>query len=515
MGEPLASLVTAFIRIKDKGDFFTIKDNKISLSNGKNNFEFEFDKIFGQKTSNNQIYNEITKLNNNHNLTILAYGQTGSGKTFTINGNSTTLGLAQLILLEVLAICPVEISFIEIYNEKIYDLFDNKEKHLREFDKKNFIQDLISKPINKIEEYLEMSNLISRNRKTAETNLNAFSSRSHLIINIKSKLRTINLIDLAGSENNKRTGNQGERMKESLNINRSLFVLHKVVNSIVNKEKRIPFRDSKLTRLLQYPLSEGYVYLIATIIDSSDNIQEAINTLTFASKSKKIISNIVAQECTPKENTSGVKISMGDGKARFSRRKYDIPISPRIILPKTDRSKEIQRIPSATVESNQPKSNISPLNKKKPKICRLSSFDSSTLKQESNKIQMTPITKMKSKECFLRAALEFESIKDFKSALDSYKTLYKFAPDDDIFEKIKNLQKMNKKETKKYTKTEILKILNSGSFLDLKKLSGIGDKKAQIISDFIQGGNMFECIEDLKMIFKEGIVKMIMENLET
>ncbi|XP_077301440.1 kinesin-like protein KIF22-A, partial [Arctopsyche grandis] len=145
----------------------------------------------------------------------------------------------------------IQISFIEVYNEKVYDAIDSKEKNLRENKETFYIPDLTK---------------------------------------IETKKLIINLVDLAGSENNKKTGNIGERMKESKNINTSLFVLNKVVNAIVNKEMRIPYRDSKLTRLLKESLSGiCKCFIIATVINEVNDGGLTINTLNFASKSRKIL----------------------------------------------------------------------------------------------------------------------------------------------------------------------------------------------------------------------------------
>lgn len=220
------------------------------------------------------------------------------------------------------------LSFLEIYNEKVYDLlvpassnFANAiipDLAIREDAHKNILIPQMTKiSIQNEEEFEKWWNIGCKNRTTAATKLNAQSSRSHSILILqldpsafldcpeRTKLTAapskLHLIDLAGSEDNRKTDNKGVRMMESTSINTSLFVLGKVVDALNQQNKdgkgnlavRIPYRDSKLTRLLQDSLGgKSIALMIANVSPLPDHFHETFNTLTFASKSKHI-SNFV------------------------------------------------------------------------------------------------------------------------------------------------------------------------------------------------------------------------------
>jgi kinesin family protein 22 len=491
------------------------------------------------------------------NLTILAYGQTGSGKTFTISGNSSSrldghtlsnnsltsnfksFGLIQMILNLLIKNEKINISFIEVYNEKIYDGIDSKEKAIREDKDKFYIQDLEKKSVDSMREFEKLWQNFSNNRKIGETDLNLKSSRSHTIIRIETNKIVINLVDLAGSEDNKRTGNTGERMEESKNINTSLFVLNKVVNSIIKNDLRIPYRDSKLTRVLKESLNGvGKCFIIATVIDEIDEAGLTANTLSFASKSRQI--KTIEKPNTPQMITSVKKIE----KATSLRDKINLP-QEQMSQPK-DKSivvkglvfrnfnelnnckqpiKQTDSIQFSNITVESPGNEIKNSPKLTEQIRKLENSErvkrsnaadrsnsSSSIKcpQISNQIEMTPITKQKSKECFVNKALEYEKVENYKMALDIYKTVNKISPSDEFEQKIAELQKKRKITTNSLMSLkEALFVLNSGDLVSLKKLNGVGEKRAEIIADFIAGGNSFECLDDLKILFSSKVVNLI------
>jgi kinesin family protein 22 len=195
------------------------------------------------------------------------------------------------------------ISYLEIYNEKIYDLLSSscQDLPIREDQSRNiFIPNLTETEIVSIEDFRKTYEIGCKNRTVAGTKLNSQSSRSHAILllkvitkdNNKTLCGKLNLIDLAGSEDNRRTDNKGIRLTESSNINQSLFVLAKVVNSLNRGDNRIPYRDSKLTRILQDSLGGNALSLIiANIAPGQQFYLDTYNTLNFASKSRSIINN--------------------------------------------------------------------------------------------------------------------------------------------------------------------------------------------------------------------------------
>lgn len=548
--------VKSFVRVKAHSNDFEIEENTIKIYNVSNSHSvFYFDKVFGPHSTTENIFAELEhafELPLEHNITILAYGQTGSGKTYTMKGTEESPGLVQQILQKLLLKQQVQISFIEIYNEKILDLCDSTEKNLRESNGIVFLQDLTTKTIQDIEEFSRINDVIIKNRKTAETNLNKCSSRSHLIVRIEVDGKVINLVDLAGSENNRKTGNQGNRMIESSSINKSLFVLNKVVNAIVNKEPRIPYRDSKLTRLLQESIGgSGLCYIIATVIDQIDENGEALNTLSFASKSKKIVNHkavkpherimhsvfdrlhankkvedLKKMELDKSKRNEELVVNRHIRRIQVSKKSQE---AEKGFIGVTDNHKfeaqaelEAKKILNQnkilpeyeSIQNEEVKIFESRKARKSKKSIRFDSSSSFRGLISAQNIEMTPITKKKSTECFAAKAREFESVNDYKSALETYKTLFKFAPSEALAEKIKALQKINKKAIQKFSCAKILGILNSGSFIDIKKLSGIGDKRAQMIVDFISGGNFFECLDDLKLLFNEKVVKNILESAD-
>lgn len=521
MEQPIGrASVKSFVRIKPKDKILRIHNNTVEVLNKNNKvFSFEFDRVFSPQATTNDIFKELSPYlltEDSRNLTILAYGQTGSGKTYTISGTKTNQGIEMGLIHQIIDLLlktqEIKISFIEVYNEKVIDAIDSKEKIVREINGRFFIQDLVKQSLNSMSEFQEIWDIFIKNRRVSETNLNMHSSRSHSIARIETFSNLINLVDLAGSENNKKTGNTGERMKESQNINTSLFVLNKVVNSIIKKEIRIPYRDSKLTRLLKESLSgEDKCFIIATVIDELDEAGLTTNTLSFASKSRQILT--IEKPVTeidfvrPFSKIQKKDLSIQNKEAK------ELNADPLIKKCNLEHSNE-QQTSNSNFDLEFQNIEIRKVIKNRKKDKSLNS--SSIIKGQmiSNQIEMTPITKQKSKECFLNKAIEYEKTENYKMAIDTYKTVYKISQSKDIENKIVELTKLRKSSTKKISETAALYALNSGSFIEIKKLNGIGDKRAKIIVDFINGGNSFEVLEDLKMLFNQKIVQKIFDGID-
>lgn len=258
------------------------------------------------------------------NCTIFAYGQTGTGKTYTMSGDMTdTLG----ILSDHAGIIPrvlyslfhkleetdstVKCSFIELYNEELRDLLavDDNTK-LKIFENETKKGQIGSTQVQGVEEtYIESASsgikLLqqgSHKRQVAATNCNDLSSRSHTVFTIAvSTKRTtesgeeyvssgkLNLVDLAGSENIQRSGAENKRAAEAGLINKSLLTLGRVINALVDKSPHIPYRESKLTRLLQDSLGgRTKTCIIATVSPARSNLEETISTLDYAFRAKNI-----------------------------------------------------------------------------------------------------------------------------------------------------------------------------------------------------------------------------------
>ncbi|CAO3674709.1 unnamed protein product [Umbelopsis ramanniana] len=223
----------------------------------------------------------------------------------------------------------IHVSYMEIYKELVYDLLIPREGQgaglsIREDSSRNiFVANLTDREINSLEEFEHIYNNACKNRSTASTKMNVSSSRSHAILSFQVTVAVengkpqeseddsdseqyalsgkINLIDLAGSEDNRRTDNGKERLAESGAINKSLFVLGQVVESINAASSRIPFRDSKMTRILQPSLGgKAQGMMIVNIAPGQSYFMDSYNSLNFATKSKTIenapIVNTISQD---------------------------------------------------------------------------------------------------------------------------------------------------------------------------------------------------------------------------
>ncbi|XP_057966007.1 kinesin-like protein KIN-12F [Malania oleifera] len=273
-----------------------------------------------------------------YNSCMFAYGQTGSGKTYTMLGEieelevkpSPNRGMTPRIFEFLFARIRAEeesrrderlkysckCSFLEIYNEQITDLLDPSSTNLllREDIKKGvYVENLSEIEVWTVSDILRLLAQGSSNRKVAATNMNRESSRSHSVFTcvIESKwekdattnlrFARLNLVDLAGSERQKTSGAEGERLKEAANINKSLSTLGHVIMVLVDvahgKPKHIPYRDSRLTFLLQDSLGgNSKTMIIANVSPSICCAAETLNTLKFAQRAKLIQNNAVVNE---------------------------------------------------------------------------------------------------------------------------------------------------------------------------------------------------------------------------
>ncbi|KAL6876735.1 P-loop containing nucleoside triphosphate hydrolase protein [Trichoderma novae-zelandiae] len=311
-----------------------VKGKVIELSMGANalsNKTYSFDRVFSPAADQSMVFDDTVKpileeMLAGFNCTIFAYGQTGTGKTYTMSGDmSNTLGmlsdeagiiprvLQQLFdKLEVEATdnC-VKCSFIELYNEELRDLLATDEStKLKIYDdasRRGFattlVQGMEEKHIKNAAEGIKVLQEGSLKRQVAATKCNDLSSRSHTIFTITAYVKSsneqgveelvsagkLNLVDLAGSENIQRSGAENKRATEAGLINKSLLTLGRVINALVDHSPHIPYRESKLTRLLQDSLGgRTKTCIIATISPSKSNLEETISTLEYAFRAKNI-----------------------------------------------------------------------------------------------------------------------------------------------------------------------------------------------------------------------------------
>ncbi|GAB0095548.1 Kinesin-like protein Klp61F [Sergentomyia squamirostris] len=299
----------------------------------KTSKKFCFDRVFGVDSHQKSVYSQVVapfigEVLRGYNCTVFAYGQTGTGKTYTMVGeevpelsasweDDSPLGIiprAVVHLFDELRMMDVEysmrISYLELYNEELCDLLsaDDSQK-IRIFDdstKKGsiIVQGLEEVPVHTKDDVYKLLAKGQERRKTASTLMNAQSSRSHTVFSIlvhikengmdgEEMLKTgkINLVDLAGSENITKAGNEkGIRTRETVNINQSLLTLGRVITSLVERHPHVPYRESKLTRLLQESLGgRTKTSIIATISPGHKDLEETLNTLDYAHRAKNIL----------------------------------------------------------------------------------------------------------------------------------------------------------------------------------------------------------------------------------
>ncbi|XP_012588377.1 PREDICTED: kinesin-like protein KIF13A [Condylura cristata] len=267
-----------------------------------------------------------------YNACIFAYGQTGSGKSFSMMGNAEQLGLIPRLccaLFKRISLeqnesqtFKVEVSYMEIYNEKVRDLLDPKgsRQSLKVREHKvlgPYVDGLSQLAVTSFEDIESLMSEGNKSRTVAATNMNEESSRSHAVFNIiitqtlydlqsgnsGEKVSKVSLVDLAGSERVSKTGAAGERLKEGSNINKSLTTLGLVISSLADqaagkgKNKFVPYRDSVLTWLLKDNLGgNSQTSMIATISPAADNYEETLSTLRYADRAKRIVNHAIVNE---------------------------------------------------------------------------------------------------------------------------------------------------------------------------------------------------------------------------
>ncbi|KAI8628934.1 kinesin motor domain-containing protein [Xylariaceae sp. FL1651] len=284
---------------------------------------FAFDRIFDENTTQTEVYEATTKglldsVLDGYNATVFAYGATGCGKTHTITGTTQMPGIIFLTmqeLFEKINDCSdekhteISLSYLEIYNETIRDLLvpggSKQGLMLREDSNQAVtVSGLTSHHPKDVQEVMDMIVQGNEYRTVSPTCANATSSRSHAVlqINIAMKDRnaavnephtmaTLSIIDLAGSERASATKNRGERLIEGANINKSLLALGSCINALCDPRKKshVPYRNSKLTRLLKFSLGGNCkTVMIVCVSPSSAHFDETQNTLRYANRAKNI-----------------------------------------------------------------------------------------------------------------------------------------------------------------------------------------------------------------------------------
>eukprot|EP00177_Eucheuma_denticulatum_P008603 GFKZ01015660.1.p1 GENE.GFKZ01015660.1~~GFKZ01015660.1.p1 ORF type:complete len:1167 (+),score=203.81 GFKZ01015660.1:298-3798(+) len=317
---------------------------------------YTYDHVFGPDATQQDVYRGVVEsivdeVLQGYNCTVFAYGQTGTGKTHTMEGrrDSEMVAIEERRIAENAGIIPravkqvfdhlrsitdehsVRVSHLELYNEQLTDLLsphDAGSDSLRMYEdpaKGTFVQGLEDIVVTNEEEIFAVLDKSALKRRTAETLMNKYSSRSHSVfsitIHIKEstpegadllKVGKLNLVDLAGSENVGRSGAIKGRAREAGNINQSLLTLGRVITALVDRHPHIPYRDSKLTRLLQESLGgRNKTCIIATVTPGSHSLEETASTLDYAYRAKSIknrptVNQMIAKHVLLKEYTEEI-----------------------------------------------------------------------------------------------------------------------------------------------------------------------------------------------------------------
>ncbi|KAK8706429.1 hypothetical protein V6N13_049996 [Hibiscus sabdariffa] len=303
-------------------DFESAKDGELTvISNGAPKKTFKFDAVFGPQAEQADVFQDTapfaTSVLDGFNVCIFAYGQTGTGKTFTMEGTKEARGVNFRTLEELFRIInerkkfyqyEISVSALEVYNEQIRDLLVSgsqqgmmtKRLEVRQVGEGvHHVPGLIEAHVNNMNEVWEVLQTGSNARAVGSTNANEHSSRSHCLhcvmvkgenlLNGECTKSKLWLVDLAGSERVAKTDVLGERLKETQNINRSLSALGDVISALATKSPHIPFRNSKLTHLLQDSLGgDSKTLMFVQISPNENDLSETQCSLNFASRVRGI-----------------------------------------------------------------------------------------------------------------------------------------------------------------------------------------------------------------------------------
>ncbi|KAJ0703765.1 putative minus-end-directed kinesin ATPase [Helianthus annuus] len=296
-------------------DFDTASNGELGILNsGSTKKTFKFDRVFTPNDNQVDVFSQasplVTSVLDGYNVCIFAYGQTGTGKTFTMEGTEGNRGVNYRTLEELFKIAKeridtftydISVSVLEVYNEQIRDLLTTSSSSSKKLEIKQAseghhnIPGLVEAKVENIQQVWNVLRAGSSARAVGSNNVNEHSSRSHCMLSIMVRAKNlINgectrsklwLVDLAGSERLGKTEAQGERLKEAQNINRSLSALGDVISALANKSSHIPYRNSKLTHLLQDSLGgDSKTLMFVQISPSEHDLSETLSSLNFATR---------------------------------------------------------------------------------------------------------------------------------------------------------------------------------------------------------------------------------------
>ncbi|KAG8431437.1 hypothetical protein GDO86_018722 [Hymenochirus boettgeri] len=570
----------------------------LEIVNWRNQLEtmqYQFDSFYGDNASQREVYTGsvcpiLPNLLIGQNASVFAYGPTGAGKTHTMLGNPNQPGVIPRAVRDLLQITrtaasapenvnwsfTITMSYVEIYQEKVMDLLDPKNKDLpirEDKDHNILIPGVTQKTVNSFGDFDEHFIPASQNRTVASTKLNDRSSRSHAVLLIKvlksqqiSPFRQLTgklyLIDLAGSEDNRRTGNQGIRLKESGAINSSLFTLSKVVDALNQGLPRIPYRDSKLTRLLQDSLGgSAHSVMITNIAPEHRYYFDTLTALNFAAKSKQIINKPFSQETTqsaaahpamkrPREEAEAAaapcarKKSKTDSAEESPSSSMDASVKRKLKLASLDPGvvERLLKLDKILTEKGM-KESLLLSTPKRERIALLKKWEESQveiekLKEKQKELEQKAmeaearLDRSNSSDCNLSDSSVNEStfrapLRGRNTSTAKAKKVLRVLPmqvNSRVQETMEEgITVIEKKQRKKQVtsggqeneptwevnmrtdlmesgRERILKLLNGGSMKELKSLQKIGEKKAKLIIGWREVNGPFNKVEDLSSI---------------
>ncbi|KAL8912263.1 MAG: hypothetical protein Q9171_002718 [Xanthocarpia ochracea] len=377
-----------------------------SFKNENEVFSFQFSSVYDQASTQQTIFdNEITPtikhLFNGFDVTIFAYGVTGTGKTHTMRGGKSLAdrGIIPRLLSSTYRRCRkiekdsagktslgITLSYYEIYNDKVFDLLEPPEKrtmsglHLRDNGGKTVVVGLTERPCESLKQFEKMYDEANINRSTSATKLNAHSSRSHAILCFKItmttgdeiRVSTASAIDLAGSEDNRRTDNGKERLVESASINKSLFVLAKCVEAISQNQARIPYRENKMTRILSLGQNNGLTVMILNLAPGRSYHLDTISSLNFANRTKKIEIREIENEPITKGCSRAVPTLMASSMQRQPLRPLANTVHNTAMGTRASLKLEVKPAKTFSVYSDRPKNPSMPTQVPKDTVRRSS-----------------------------------------------------------------------------------------------------------------------------------------------
>lgn len=308
-----------------KFEFVTDQDLNVTSASGQKK-SFRFDRVFPPSSTQEEVFQDtmpvITSCVDGYNVCIMAYGQTGAGKTYTMMGTEKDPGVNIRSILELLRVCEERktvdysmcVSMVEVYNETIRDLLTesngSQPLNIQMRNKQLIITDVTEIEVKSAADIKTIMETGDKNRSVGATKMNTNSSRSHLLLLLRVQgtdkvtnavtRGTLALVDLAGSERISKTEATGQRLVEAAAINKSLSALGQVFTALRTNAMHVPYRNSKLTQLMQGSLGgDGKACLFVNISPLASNLSETVSTLQFGSAAKQVQLGKATQNVTP------------------------------------------------------------------------------------------------------------------------------------------------------------------------------------------------------------------------